>query len=382
MTNLLAGRATEEATRAYAAAHAVDTGAGHFSEFLKTRLRLSSIGIGTFPGAVTDQVDAAMASIVTRALCSGINVIDTAAHYRYGHSLLAVGMGIREAVKRGVSREAMFLVSKGGFITFPSGRPPDFDAWFAAEIVDKKLGSRQDVAKNVHLLSPAYIRHQLTLSRVAMGVETLDAFLIDQPEVHIPEIGKEALNRKLLRVFVELETAVAAGQLGCYGISTFDGFRVETDHVLFQSLTSLLGLAEKAAIDATGQANARHHFRIIQLPFNQAMTEGFTRFSHATGQDNIASTLQAAYQLNVYVMASHTLMKGRLAQQSLDVVQKTLPNLANHAQRAIQFNRSTPGIGTTLVGISTPEHLHDVLEVAKISPLTKEMYIKMYQKTG
>jgi hypothetical protein len=33
-----------------------------------------------------------------------------------------------------------------------------------------------------------------------MGVETLDAFLVDQPEVHIPVIGKEATNRKLARV--------------------------------------------------------------------------------------------------------------------------------------------------------------------------------------
>ena len=41
--------------------------------------------------------------------------------------------------------------------------------------------------------------------------------------------------------------------------------------------------------------------------------------------------------------------------------------LAGPAQRALQFNRSTPGLGTSLVGISSPEHLDDVLAVDGIS---------------
>jgi aryl-alcohol dehydrogenase-like predicted oxidoreductase len=85
--------------------------------------------------------------------------------------------------------------------------------------------------------------------------------------------------------------------------------------------------------------------------------------------------------LGVYLMASHTLFKGHLAGQAMDPVMQTMPMLANHAQRAIQFNRSTPGVGTTLVGISTPAHLDDVLAVAKQPPLEKTVYLKMYQRT-
>ena len=377
----LPGYATAEATKAYAAHHAAHTGEGHFSELAKTRIRLSSIGVGTFPGNITIAADAEVARLVCRALESGINVIDTAAHYRYGHALAAVGAGVREANLKGVPREAMFLISKGGFLTLRGGKPIDFDAWFASEIEAQGLGSREDLAKNVHLLSPAYINYQLDLSRQFMGVATLDAFLIDQPEIHIPVIGKEMLNRKLLAVFETLERACEDGRLRYYGISTFEGFRVETDANLFQSLTSMQGLAQKAAATVTGKAQALGHFMIGQLPFNQAMTEGFARFNQATGQGNVASTLQAGYQLGLYMMGSHGMLKGRLAGTSTDAVMQSLPMLTNDAQRSIQFNRSTPGLGTTLIGMSQSARLDDVLAVARWAPMKRDPYLQMYERT-
>ncbi|MEJ2686353.1 MAG: aldo/keto reductase [Gammaproteobacteria bacterium] len=376
---LIKGFATPEGTRAYAERHAGDTAEGHFSDFLKTRILLSSIGVGTFPGEATPEVDAGMALVVSGALQRGINVIDTAAHYRYGRSLAAVGTGVRDAVARGVSREAMFLVSKGGFLTFRGGVPEDLERWFEQEIVAAGRGTRDQLVK-AHLLTPEYIRYQVELSRSLMGVATLDAFLVDQPEVHIPVVGKEALNARLLDVFTELERAVMDGSIRYYGISTFDGFRVETDAQLFQSLTSMQGLAEKAAQAATGDADARHHFALVQMPFNQVMLEGFTRFNTATGQGNVASPLQAAHQLGIYVMASHTLMKGHLARQSAEVVAQTLADLPNPAQRAIQFNRSTPGLGTTLVGVSSPAHLDDMLAVAGRAPMDRKTYLAMFHK--
>ena len=378
--SLIAGYATPEATQAYAEKHAAHSGEGHFSEFVKTRIRLSSIGVGSFPGEPSAEQDALTGQLVSDALQHGINVIDTAAHYRYGHALAAVGAGIKDAMAHGVPREAMFLVSKGGFLTLRGGRPQDMAAWFGKEIVQTGLGTMDDLAKGAHLLTPQYINYQLDLSRQLMGVETLDAFLIDQPEVHIDVIGKEKLNQKLLPVFTQLEKAVAEGRLRYYGISTFDGFRVETDHPLFQSLTSMLGLAEKAAQQATGQADAKHHFRLLQLPFNQIMNEGFTRFNQATGQDNIASTLQAAWQLKLYVMGSHSLMKGHLARQSTDALLTATPLLNSHAQRALQFCRSTPGIGTALVGMHQPQHLQDALRVVDLPVMKRETYLAMYQK--
>ncbi|MDH5301629.1 MAG: aldo/keto reductase [Gammaproteobacteria bacterium] len=379
--NLIPGWATPEATGAYANAHAGQVGEGHFSEFIKTRIQLSSLGLGTFPGEASSEQDAVLGQLVSQALQQGVNVIDTAAHYRYGRSLAAIGAGIRDAMAGGVPREAMFVVSKGGFLTLRGGRPADMAAWFEKEIVQAGLGTMDDLAKGAHLLTPQYINYQLDLSRQLLGLETLDAFLVDQPEVHIERIGKEKLNQRLLSVFVQLEQAVAEGRLRYYGISTFDGFRVETDHPLFQSLTSMMGLAEKAAQQVTGKNDGKHHFRLVQLPFNQVMNEGFTRFNQATGQDNIASTLQAAWQLKLYVMGSHSLMKGRLAQYSSEALLLATPTLANSAQRALQFCRSTPGIGTALVGVHRAEHLQDLLAVAARAVLKRETYLAMYQRT-
>jgi hypothetical protein len=154
---------------------------------------------------------------------------------------------------------------------------------------------------------------------------------------------------------------------------------VETDHPLFESLTSLLALAEKAARTVAESDRARHHFKLISLPFNQVMLEGFTRFNHATGKGNVASTLQAAHQLNVYVLASHTLLKGHLAAQSTDTVAGTLSELTP-AQRAIQFNRSTPGIGTTLIGVSDVLHVEDPIQVMDLAPVPRRDFLAMFQR--
>lgn len=378
-TQLIPGHCTTAATKQYTETFGKDCAPGHYSDFLNLHFRLSSLGLGTFPGAATEEVDLQYAQIISEGLQHGINVVDTAAHYRYGRSLGAVGAGLRAAFEAGVSREQVFLVSKGGFLTFKDGPPEDLDRWFEENIEAKHLGTKDDLVQ-AHLLSPRHIAFQLELSRQAMGVETLDAFLVDQPEVHIPVIGKQELNKKLEKVFVVLEQAVKDNRIRFYGISTFNGFRVETDDPLFQSITSMQGLAEKAAKVVYGEETAKHHFKVVQMPFNQVMLEGFTRFNQATGQGNVASTFQAAHQLKVYLMASHAMLKGHLAGQCVDTVLQAMPRLKNHAQRALQFNRSTPGLGTALAGISNPAHLQDLLDVSRIPPMEKTPYLQMYQK--
>ncbi|MHB0887460.1 aldo/keto reductase [Acidithiobacillus sp.] len=373
--SLIPGAANSEGSKSYVARFQDRLAEAHFSDFLNTRIKLSSLGVGTFPGAADDVTDVAVAAIVAQALQSGINVIDTGAHYRYGRAPRAVGAGIARAMAGGIRREEFFVLGKGGFLTYPEGRPEDPEAFFRDEIEAKGLGKGEDLARGVHCLSPEYLLWQLDQVRQQTGLETLDVFLVDQPEVHIPLIGKERMHQKLLAVFTALEEAVRAGKLRYYGISTFHACRVETDHPLFQSLTSLIGLAEKTA----GQGN-RHHLRVVQMPFNALMPEAYTRFSQVTGQGNIASTIQAAFQLKLTVMASHSLGKGLLAREEVPALQAAMPELANAAQRALQFVRSTPGVGTTLVGLSDPAHLADLLAVAQNLPLPKERYLTMYEK--
>lgn len=123
----------------------------------------------------------------------------------------------------------------------------------------------------------------------------------------IPDYGVEDSNRFLWKppailcltgIFEVLERAVWENRLRYYGISTFGRVCVETDNPLFQLITSMIGLSERAAHQVAGDKNAKHHFRLLMMLFNQAMTEGFTRFNTVTGQEDIASPVQTAYQLN------------------------------------------------------------------------------------
>lgn len=311
---LTPGHATRAGTAAYAATTGAACGAGHFSDFLNLHLKLSSIGLGTLGGTAP--------AIVGRALRGGINVIDTAVHYP---ALDAVGEGIAAS---GVPREALFVAVKG-FLALED-------------------------------------RGEIEHARQALGLETIDAFIVDQPERHAAPAGKEAMHRRLAQVFDLLEAAVAQGRIRCYGVATFDSLRVETDAPVFQSI---------AALQALGGGG----LRIVQLPFNPAMTEGLARFSQATGKGNVASSLQAARQLGLYCMTSHALGKGAFAAD--DPLRERIAGFSNAAQRAIQFVRSTPGVGTALVGIGSPAHLDDALAVARVAPMTKEDYVKLYRRT-
>ena len=120
-----------------------------------------------------------------------------------------------------------------------------------------------------------------------------------------------------------------------------------------------------------------HHFRAIQLPYNLAMTEAFTRANQRIGKDTV-STLEAAKRLDVYVMASASVYQGQLTRNLPPVITAYLPGLATDAQRALQFVRSTPGIGTALVGMKSIEHVDDNAAVAAAAPIPWEKFKSLF----
>ena len=83
--------------------------------------------------------------------------------------------------------------------------------------------------------------------------------------------------------------------------------------------------------------------------------------------------------LRVYVMGCHGMAKGNLARESAQTVTDALPDLSP-ARRAIQFNRSTPGLGTSLFGVSSPEHLDDLLAAMDMAPMRREQFLAMFRR--
>src|SRR3712207_8415446 len=65
-------------------------------------LPISSIGLGTYLGKGDEQTDRAYADSVVRAVELGVNVIDTAANYRFQRSERSIG---RRSEERRVGKE-------------------------------------------------------------------------------------------------------------------------------------------------------------------------------------------------------------------------------------------------------------------------------------
>ena len=118
---------------------------------------------------------------------------------------------------------------------------------------------------------------------------------------------------------------------------------------------------------------------MIQLPYNLAMPEAFTRANQKL-EGVFVSTLAAAQRLGMYVMASASVYQGQLTRGLPAVVTDYLPGLTSDAQRAIQFVRSTPGIGTALVGMKTLAHVDENLAAAAVAPMPWEQFKRLFNE--
>ena len=112
--------ATTEATAHYHDRFA-DVAVGHFRK--QQGLTLSSIGIGTYLGNPDEATDLNYANAIVRAVESGVNVIDTAANYRFQRSERSIGRALATLSERGFSRDELVICTKGGYLPF-DGAPP------------------------------------------------------------------------------------------------------------------------------------------------------------------------------------------------------------------------------------------------------------------
>jgi aryl-alcohol dehydrogenase-like predicted oxidoreductase len=61
-------------------------------------------------------------------------------------------------------------------------------------------------------------------------------------------------------------------------------------------------------------------------------------------------------------------------------VAEYLPGLTTDAQRALQFVRSTPGIGTALVGMKSVAHVEENAAVAATAPMAWEQFRRLFSE--
>ncbi len=350
-----------------------------YEEFGRTYFRrygdglVSSIGLGTYLGDPTDAVDERYEAAIQRAFELGCNVVDTAINYRCQRSERAVGRAI-EATD--VARDAIFVSTKGGFVPFDGHRPEDPGRYVEETYVDPGLVDRADLAAGSHCLAPDYIDDQLDRSLENLGTD-IDCYYIHNPETQLRARSREAVYEQLEETFLRLEERALAGDIGHYGVATWDAFRVPEDHSSYLSLPAIVERARAAAREADSGGT---HFRAVQLPFNVAMADAFTVQSQP-GPDGPQSTLWFAAQAGLDVFTSASIGQGDLARTMPSDVAAVLEGETT-VQRAINFARSAPGVTTSLVGMSRPEHVEENVGAGRYDPLGADAFDDVFAGNG
>jgi aryl-alcohol dehydrogenase-like predicted oxidoreductase len=309
--------ATAEGTARLAARHPEYQVAGFYRAIRDWQA--SSLGIGTYLGAIDDGADRAYIDALLCAAEGGVNWFDTAINYRHQRSERCIGAALKQ-----LQRDEIVVCTKAGFLT-PGAQPDGLDA--------------MEVVGGMHCMSPDYLSDQIKRSHANLGVDTIDVFYIHNPETQLGFIARDEFERRVRRAFARLEAQVARQAIRWYGMATWDGFRVKGQAYL--NLERLVQIAAE-------EGGADHHFRFIQLPFNLAMREALV----GGGQ----SILATAGRLGITAVASATLLQGRLL--------KNAP-----AADSIQLVRSTQGIAVALVGMGRREHVLENLAVAAVPPM-------------
>ncbi len=320
-------------------------------------LALSSIGLGTYIGSPDGPTDLAVEQAVTICLTSGrVNVLDTAINYRHQRAERSVGRALGRLLESGdARRDEVFLATKSGYLAPDAEAGVPAPAWIERELVRPGILDPRDVVDGCHAMSPAYLRDQFERSRQNLGVETIDLlYLHNAPDAQLPSVGREAFLGRLEAAFTVYEGLRDAGQLGLYGLATWDCLRAPSGDPGHFSLESAVRIAKKVG-------GEDHGFRFVQFPFNLAMAEAWTAPTQRVGAARLP-LFAAASKFGLGCFTSVPLLQGQLA--------RTGPRRSglSAAQTALQFARSVPGTVGPLVGQKGPEHLSENLEVAGRRP--------------
>jgi aryl-alcohol dehydrogenase-like predicted oxidoreductase len=334
------------------------------------QLCMSSIGLGTYLGNADDQTDKAYIEAVTTAVRLGANVIDSAANYRFQRSERSIGRALRSLVNEGFRRDEIVLCTKGGYLPFDGAPPRNVRSYIEDAFVKPGIAKFEDFVGGSHCMTPAYLENQLDQSLRNLGVESIDVYYIHNPESQLGFISEEEFYTRLSNAFQYLETARQQKKIHHYGVATWNGFRTAANSGNFHSLVRMVELAREIASE-------EHGFRFIQLPYNLAMAEALTLRNEEIDGEQV-STIEAASALGITVISSASILQGRVARNLPDSIRKPLGSLETDAQTAIQFVRSTPGVSTALVGMSSREHVEENLRLMSIAPAAPEDFVKVF----
>ena len=137
-----------------------------------------------------------------RAVELGVNVIDSAANYRFQRSERSIGAALDQLATDGFGRDELILCTKGGYLPFDGAPPRDVRSYVEATFVEPGIATFDDIVGGSHCMTPAYLQNQLDQSLSNMGVESVDVYYIHNPESQLECSDSEFFHR--LRLAFEL----------------------------------------------------------------------------------------------------------------------------------------------------------------------------------
>lgn len=324
---------------------------------------VSAVGFGTYLGGMDFNTDRAVTIACIESVGLGVNLIDSAINYRGQRGERSIGEALKQMfLKNVVSREEVFVSTKGGFVPFEGEPVEDLVGLFHQQYVKSGLVADTDLVADCHCMHPAYLNNQLERSRRNLGLETIDLYYIHNPETQLEEFPARLFYERLSSAFEYLESARLEGKIRYYGLATWDGFREPPTAQGHLDLTAIIGLAEKAHKKVSGQG--AHGLRAIQLPFNFAMIEAGFHPIQGEGQ-KLMPTIACAQIKGIDVVVSAPLYQGRLAEGLPPFVKKHFDPALTDAEIALFFATALPGISAALVGMKTGAHVQTNLKVLK-----------------
>lgn len=360
--------ATAEGTKNFAARFS-EAAAAHFRP--AQDLTVSSIGIGTYLGNWDEETDQSYTSAIVEYVERGGNLIDTAANYRFQRSERNIGAALETLRENGFGREELVICTKAGYLPFDGDRPKSVPTYFKENFVDTGIAGFEDLVGGIHCMTPRYLQSQIDQSLENMRIGGIDVFYVHNPESQLSEVDREEFETRLARAFEKLEENRRDGKIRFYGAASWNGFRVPSQNDGFHSVVRMVEIAREVG-------GGDHGLKFIQLPFNLALPEARVLPNHELNGDDV-SAIDAARDLGITVVASASILQGKLAQNLPQGLREALGNLETDAQTGIQFARSTPGITTALVGMSRREHVEENMKLARIEPTSAETYQKLFR---
>ncbi|MFO7834839.1 MAG: aldo/keto reductase, partial [Halohasta sp.] len=263
-----------------------------------------------------------------------------------------------------VDRDSIVVSTKGGFLPFDGERPDDPGQYIREQFVEPGMVDPESLVRGSHSLSPGFIDAMVDRSLSNLGGDRIDCYYLHNPETQLLENDREGVYDQLEAAFERLERRRAVGEIGIYGLATWQAFRVPQSHEQHLSLPAVIERAEAAA-EAVGVDT--HGLQAIQLPFNVEMADAFTVKSQPTDEGPV-SALEYAHESGLSVVTSASIGQGDLAAAIPPEVDAELSG-DTAAQRAINFARSAPGVTTSLVGMRSVDHVAENVAAGTFDPL-------------